>query len=202
MIKALLLILDPENTWGKIEQGSHSVASVLFTYFLPLLLLATAVETWGLMKLGHDESGLMERRVKISQERAIRYATVQVGLSLVMVFAGAWLFKRLSEGFHRRHNYGETFATLGYSLGPIFLARAVDAIPFFNTWICWGVGALLAISVLYRGIPRLMKPDPSNALGLYLTCSFLLLVITGIAHYLAQLVLQEKLLQDLRIPFP
>ena len=196
MIKALLLILDPENTWGKIEQSPHSVASVLFTYLLPLLLLGTAVETWGMMKLGYDKGKIVERRVQLEQDLAVRYATAQVTLGLLTAFVGAWLFRRVSQGFHRRHSYRETFTTIGYSLGPMYLARMLDALPGVNTWLCWGVGALLAASILYRGIPRLMKPDPSNALGLYLTCSFLLAAITGLAHYLAQLVLQEKLLAN------
>src|SRR5688572_18185107 len=161
MIKVLLFIFDPDATWEKIEQSPPSIASVFFAYLLPLLLLGTAVETWGLMKLGHDEGGLMHRRVIISQELAIRYATTQVVLGLVLAFGGAWLFKRIGAGFHRRHTYTETFITLGFSLGPTFLARALDALPFFNTWICWGIGALLAVSILYRGIPRLMKPDPT-----------------------------------------
>lgn len=199
MIKALLLILDPENTWERIGQTRPGIAAVFFTYALPLFLLGTAVETWGMMKLGHDQRGvLIDRRAVISQELAIRYVTAQLALALVMAFGGALLFKKIGEGFHRKHNYSETFATLGYALGPVFLARAVDGIPFFNSWICWGVGALLGVSVLYRGIPRLMKPDPSNALGVYLTCSFLFLVITGTAHYLAQLVLAEKLFANLK----
>ena len=199
MIKALLLILDPENTWGKIEQNPPGVASVLFSYLLPLLLLGTAVEIWGMMKLGYDKGKFVERRVILEQDMAIRYGSAQVGLGLLTAFLGAWAFRKTSQGFHRRHSYRETFTPIAYSLGPIYLARMLDGLPGVNTWICWGLGALLGISVLYRGIPRLMKPDPSNALGLYLTCSFLFLVLTGIAHYLAQMVLQEKLLTNLNL---
>jgi hypothetical protein len=199
MIKALLLILDPENTWGKIEQSPHSVLSVFFTYLLPLLLLGTAVETWGMMKLGYDEGEIVQRHVKLDQDLAVRYAGAQIGLGLLTAFVGAALFKKVSQGFHRRHTYREAFATIGYSLGPIYLARMLDALPFFNTWMCWGLGALLSVSILYRGIPRMMRPDPSSALGLYLMCSFLLLVLTGIAHYVAQLVLQGKLLKDFTV---
>ena len=197
MIKALLLLLDPENTWGKIEQNPHSVASVFFSYFLPLLLLGTAVEIWGMMKLGYDKGDIVERRVKLEQNLAIRYGSAEVGLGLLAAFTSALLFKKVSQGFHRRHSYRETFATVGYSVGPMYLARMLDALPGVNTWLCWGVGAILGLSVLYRGIPRLMKPDPSSALGLYLICSFLFLALTGIAHYVGQLVLQEKLLANL-----
>jgi len=199
MIKALLLIFDPDNTWEKIGQTAHSVLSVLFAYLLPLLLLGTAVEVWGMMKLGYDKGSIVERREKLSQELATRYATGQVGLGLLSAFIGAWLFKKVTEGFHRRHTYRETFATIGYSLGPVYLGRMLDGLPVMNTWICWGLGAVLGISVLYRGIPRIIRPDPSNALGLYLTCSFLFLAITGIAHYVGQLVLQEKILTDIHL---
>src|SRR5688500_996286 len=117
MIKALLLLLDPENTWGKIEQNPHSVASVFLSYFLPLLLLGTAVEIWGMMKLGYDKGDIVERRVKLEQNLAIRYGSAEVGLGLLAAFTSALLFKKVSQGFHRRHSYRETFATVGYSVG-------------------------------------------------------------------------------------
>jgi hypothetical protein len=198
MIKALLLILDPDNTWEKIEQNPPSVASVLFAYLLPLLLLGTAVEIWGMMNLGYDKGRIVERRVKLDQDMAIRYGSAQVALGLLTAVVGGWAFKKVTQGFHRRHSYRETFGTLAYSLGPIYLARMLDALPGVNTWICWGLGAGLGLSVLYRGVPRVMKPDPSNALGIYLTCSFLLVALTGVAHYFAQLVLQEKALTNLQ----
>ena len=197
MIKALLLILDPDNTWAKIEQNPPSVLSVFFTYLLPLLFLGTAVETMGMMKLGYDKGKIVERRVKLEQDPAIRYAAAQVALGLLTAVVGAWSFKKVTQGFHTRHNYKETFATLAYSLGPIYLARMLDALPGVNTWLCWGAGALLGVSVLYRGIPRVLKPDPSNALGVYLTCSFLFLALTGVAHYVAQLVLEEKIFNNI-----
>src|SRR5687768_10536684 len=102
MIKALLLMLDPDNTWERIQQSRPGIAAVFFTYLLPLFLLGTAVETWGMMKLGHDEQGvIVDRRVTISQDLAIRYVTVQLALALIVTFGGAALFKKLSEGFHR-----------------------------------------------------------------------------------------------------
>lgn len=199
MIKALLLIFDPENTWVKIEQNPRGVASVFLTYLLPLLLLGTAVETWGMMTLGYDKGKIVERRVKLDQDFAARYATAEVALGLLTALVGAWLFKKVTQGFHTRHSYKETFATLGYSLGPVYLARMLDALPGVNTWLCWGIGAILGVAVLYRGVPRVLKPDPSNALGVYLTCSFLFLALTGVAHYVAQLVLEEKILANVHL---
>jgi hypothetical protein len=196
MLKALLLIFDPANTWEKIDTAKPSVARVFFTYLLPIMLLACAVEGWLLHRFGVERGRIVERVVQLPQEVIVRYEVAQFVLGLVISFLGGWLFQKTGEGFHRRHSYSECFAALGYSLGPYFLIRMLDGWPALNTWIIWAIGVLPAMSVLYRGIPRLMKPDPSNALGLYLLCSLLVVIMTGLSHFLAVLVLEEKILQS------
>ena len=193
MLRALLLIFDPANSWEKIETAKPSVAHVFFTYVLPIMLLSFAVEAWLLTQLGAPRGRVMERVAQVSKDVIIRYEVTQFVLGIVLVFLGAFMMQKLSQGFHRRHTYGECFATLSYSLGPYFLCRMLDGWPALNTWIVWASGALLAVSLLYRGLPRVMKPDPSNALGVYMMCSILVLVLTGIAHYFATLVLSERI---------
>jgi Yip1 domain len=201
MVRALLLIFDPSATWEKIETTKHSVSRVLFLYLLPIMLVAFAVEGWMLLQFGMLRGRVVERLVRPTPELVLRFEVAQFVLGLAICFGGAWLFRKIGESFYRRHSYTECFVALGYSLGPYFLARMLDGWPDLNTWIAWGVGALLAVSLLYRGIPRLMKPDPSNALGLYLLCSLLLLIITGLAHFVATLVLEQRILQSgFRLP--
>ena len=192
MLKALLLIFDPANSWEKIETAKPSVAHVFFTYVLPIMLLSFAVEGWLLTQLGAQRGRIEERVVHVSRDVIIRYEVTQFVLGLVVVFVGSFLLQKLSQGFHRRHTYLECFSTLGYSLGPYFLCRMLDGIPALHTWLAWGIGAVLAVSLFYRGLPRLIRPDPSNALGVYLMCSMLILVLTGVAHHFATLVLDEK----------
>jgi hypothetical protein len=193
MLRALLLIFDPANSWEKIETAKPSLAHVFFLYVLPIMLLSFAVEAWLLTQLGAQRGRVIERITQVSKDVIIRYEVTQFVLGIVVVFLGAFLMQKLSQGFHRKHTYGESFATLGYSLGPYFLCRMLDGWPALNTWIAWAIGAVLAVSLLYRGLPRVLKPDPSNALGVYLMCSMLILVLTGVAHYFATLVLNEKI---------
>jgi hypothetical protein len=193
MLRALLLIFDPADSWEKIETAKSSVGHIFFTYLLPIMLLSFAVEAWLLTQLGSHRGGVVERVARVSKDVVIRYEVTQFALGIVLVFLGTVLMKKLSEGFHRKHTFKECFATLGYSLGPYFLCRMLDGIPSLNTWIVWAIGAMLAVSLFYRGLPRLMKPDPSNALGVYLMCSILILVLTGVAHYVATLVLGGKI---------
>lgn len=172
----------------------HPLWRVFFGYLLPLMFLSIAGESMGLLKFGMWEGDFAPRLVKPSQELLIRYQTVQTILDLFIVFGGAWLLKVLGESFHRKHSYSECFAALGYSLGPFFLVRLLDAFPGINTWIPYAFGILLTVSALYKGIPRVMKPDPSNALGLYLMSSLLIIGITAPAHFFAAAVLEQKTL--------
>jgi Yip1 domain len=194
MMTALLLIFDPSSTWEKLGAlPQHRVWRVFFLYLLPVMLLTTAVEVFSLVKFGIRQGDVVTRVVMPSQELLIRYESVKTLLDLVIIFGGAWLMKKMGEGFHRRHSYGESFATLGYSLGPFLLGRLLNAIPAINPWIGYSAAILLAVSALYTGIPRVMKPDPSNALGLYLMTSLGLIVITGLAHFVAREVLEQNI---------
>jgi len=193
MIRALLLIIDPTNTWERIENSQHGIARVFFVSILPLLLVTSAIESYGLMTWGRERG--LEHKVKpISTDLLVRYEGASLLLSLVLLFVGAWLLKMIAEGFHRRHAYRDAFATAAYSLSPLFLCRALNAFPGINLWIPWGIGIFLALAVLYRGIPRVLKPDPPSALGLYMLASLMFLVATGLANFLQILVLDEKIL--------
>jgi len=193
-----MLIFDPAGTWEKIESSPRDVGRIFFLFVLPLLLLSSAVESWALIHFGMEHSAVVAdlpaRHVAVSPQLALRYEGVQLLFTLIILFGGAFLYRKIGEGFHRRHSYAETFTTLAYSMSPVFLMRIADGVPALNTWVCWAIGIFLAIAALYRGIPRIMKPDPSNALGLYLLCSLLLVASSGLAHFLANLVLQGKIL--------
>ena len=193
MIKSLLLIFDSANTWERIAAAPQNVLKVFTLSLMPLLLLSAAAEGAALIKFGREQ-GPLDTMKPVSQALVLRYEIAQLGLSLLVVVAGAAVLQKIGQSFHRRHTYSECFTTLAYSLSPLFLLRVFAGFPAIPTWACWAVGILLSVSALYRGIPRIMRPDPSNALGLYLLSSLLLIVVTGLAHFVAGLVLSEKIL--------
>lgn len=196
MLTALLLIFDPANTWGRIEAAKPSVTRVFFIYVLPIMLLSFALEGWLIARFGVASGRFAQRLLTPSQDVIVRYEVAQFTLGLLICFVGAWLVRQLSQSFHRKHSYAESFAMLSYSLGPYFLCRILDGWPVVHTWAAWGIGVVLAISVFYRGLPRVLRPDPSNALGVYLLCSVLILTLTALAHFLAIAILEEKIFRS------
>lgn len=179
MIKALLLIFSAQPTWLRIAQTPRHWVAVLTTYVLPMLLLVHAVEGYGMVHWGKPH-GEIAKIKPYSVTYATAYEAVQFLLALALVFIVARLIKSLGGTFHGRHTFSQTFTVAAYGLSPYFLVRLLDAFPQIFPWLTWIVGILLSISVLYSGIPLILRPDPPHALGLYLMTSLFLLMITGL----------------------
>ena len=52
MLKVFFLLFEPAVAWDKIAQAKRGFVYILATYLLPLVLLATALEGWGLKEWG------------------------------------------------------------------------------------------------------------------------------------------------------
>ena len=185
MLKALLLILEPMATWEKIHQARRGMAFILVLYLLPLLLATSAVEGFGLARWGKQrgEVPAVSKFKSFSRGEVIIYETAQLALSLVVVFIAANMVKSVGETFHGRHTYTQAFTAVAYGLSPLFLLRLFDAFAFVNPWVTWSIGIVLAIKVLYLGIPRMMEPDPPHAFGLFLMSALLTLAISGMVRF-------------------
>jgi hypothetical protein len=191
MIKALLLIVDPTATWESIVAVRRKWGLILVGYVLPLLLLTSAVEGYGLTRWGKPRGEISYTRVYPVPETIV-FESAQLVLSLLVVFFAARLIKALGETFHGRHTFGETFTVAAYGLGPLFLLRMPNALPWVPVWLTWLVGISLSSAVLYTGLPRVLRPDPPHALGLYLMSVLFLAMITGVACFLTSWYLQGK----------
>jgi hypothetical protein len=183
MIKALLLIFDPVAAWERIVVDQRKWVGLLSGYLLPLLLLTSLVEGYGLMRWGKPPPGLT-KAVALTLPEAGLFEVAQLILSLLVVFAGAQLVKLLSDNLHSRHSFNQAFTVTVYGLSPVFAMRMFNAFEGVSPWVTWTIGIILSFWILYQGIPRVMKSDPSHAFGLYLTSILFLAMISGVARLL------------------
>jgi len=210
MIKALLLIFEPIATWERIFRARRSVIFIFLLYVLPLLVLSSAAEAYGLYHWGKVQGqGEIERLKKFSINEAFIFEAAQVLLFVLIIFVCAQLVKSIGETFHGRHTYNQAFTTVAYGLGPLLLFRCLDAFPGISPWVSWPIGIILSIGVLYQGVPRMLEPDPPHAFGLYFMSALLLFLITGLTRFVTACYLEGKFakLQSLisglaaRLPF-
>lgn len=176
MIKALLLIFRPVQTWGGIDAANRSIAYVLCLHLLPLILLTSIAEGYGLTHWGRSH----RTYVKMYElPEAIALETVQTLVYVGLAFLGAYAAKTYAATFHRRSTFRQAFTAVAFGLAPMLLFRFGDLIVGLNAWVPWAVGMVLTVAVLYLGLPCLLKPDPPHAFGLYVMTSLTLVVMFG-----------------------
>ena len=191
MIKALLLIFLPIPTWEQIASIQRKVSGILLAYLLPLLVITTSAECFSLVRWGKVR-GQIGHVTPLPASEAVVYGVGRILFTLVIVFVIAKLIKSLGETFHGRHSIHQVFTLAAYGLSPIFLLRIVNIFPGISPWVTWGVGMILSASVLYYGIPIIMKPDPPHAFGLYLMTVLLTTIVTGLMCFMTYWYLRGK----------
>jgi hypothetical protein len=188
MIKVFFLIFEPGVAWDRIVQAQRSFAYVFGVHLLPLILLATVVEGWGLVHWGHWQPQFHKIR-EFSVATAIVFEAIQAFLFIAMILISAFLILNMSQTFDNRRSFTQAFTTVAYSFSPIFLVHPLNADPMMNPWVPWAIGIVLTIWILYQGIPRSMQPDQTHAFGLYLSAIAVVLLMSGIARVLTALFL-------------
>lgn len=208
MIKALLMLVRPVQTWEGIDRSARGVPYILLVHLLPLIILTSVAEGYGLMHWGKKHRGEMSFIKKYDLGEVVVIETAQTLLLTGMVFLGAYAAKAFGGTFHRRHTYRHAFTAVAYGCAPLLTLRLGDMSAWLNPWIPWAVGMVLTVSVLYYGLPCVLKPDPPHAFGLFFMTSLTLVVINGLLRLVMTFYFQgsfpnlEKAIMDLAGSMP
>jgi hypothetical protein len=191
MFRAFFLIFKPLRAWERIYQAQRGILFIFFVHLLPLLVLVSAAEGFGLVHFGKWR-GAIPRLQQFPVGEAVIFEAAQVLIGIVLVLTGTLLVKALGETFHGRHTCTQAFTVVAFGLSPLFLMRLLDTFSGISPWVSWAVGILFSASVLYHGVPRIMDPDPPHAFGLFLMTTILLTLTSGLARLLTTFYLQGK----------
>jgi hypothetical protein len=182
MIKALFLIFEPVEAWDRVIKARRGLVFLLLFYVLPMVLTVAALEGFSLMTWGRRQWDSGQIKIFSAGEMAV-YEAVQSLVMIAVVFTCAQIVKALCNASFPRHSFTEGFTVAACGLSPLFLLRLLDTFPGINPWLTWGLGIMLCVVILYHGIPRVMQPDPSQAFGLYIMCSMLFVMVTGLERF-------------------
>jgi hypothetical protein len=194
MITAFQLILTPFKAWGKINSAQWGVFKIFLLFLVPLLVLTVGLEGLALSQWG-EPRGELGFIVKVSRDLAIRYSAAQLALLMTSIFLGAKFLQWITHSFQVYTSYKQCFTLMAYGFSPIILLRLIDAIPKVNTWVCWGLGALLSIAVLYQGVGLILRPEQTKGFGLYLVSVIIVVLSGGLSHFVAVAILHGKILR-------
>ncbi len=184
MIKAIQLLFSSVATWEHIGRARRSLIYVLAVQFCPLLLLFCVGEGFYLVHWGRAR-GIVPRPHLFPANETVVFEAAQFLFWLIVLGTDAVMIKAFGETFHGRHNYTETATVVSYTLSVFFLLRFLGAFVPISPWVIFFIAMLLTLGTMYNGLPRIMKPDPPHAFGLYLMSAILVTLTSGIAQALA-----------------
>ncbi len=138
------------------------------------------------------KANALGRVFHLSREQIITFESVQIILGILLFFLGAKFIQWVSAGFHFERSYRQCFTLTVFGITPIFWWRLADGFPLAPSWGCWAMAALWILFMFYHGVAEIFKPDTSLGFGLYLLASLSIIGLTGLAHLLAQIVLDRQ----------
>lgn len=195
MFRTILLTVNPLGQWEKIEEAGRGIAGVLFLFFLPNLVLAGLLEGLGLVRFGDQLNSFVlsnGRVTSITVAEAVRFECFQAVVTLGGFLLIASLLHLIFKAAHLRSTFSQSFTLTAYCYGAILLFRAVDGLIWVQTWLCWAFGVFFALKAFYMGLGRIVKPDPSKALGLYFLSCLIFTAGTGLAHFLSRQFIEGR----------
>jgi hypothetical protein len=171
-------IFQPAAEWDAVLQAKRGLGFILGIHLLPAMLMASIAEGVGMAGWRKWHAGI--HGVKdFTVGEAMVWEIMQLMLMLVVIAVCAYLIRLMGETFNSHYPYRQALTVVIYSLSPLFLLRLLGAIPWITLWIPWCIGIFLSLKILYYGLPRILGPDPSHALGLYFISSLFVVVLTG-----------------------
>lgn len=188
MIKVFFLIFEPGVAWEKIAQARRGFAYITAVHLLPLIVTGTLLEAWGLHAHGKLQPRFQILKTFTNQE-ILTFETIQFLLLVGMVFVSAMLIYRISQTFQDRLTFLQAFTTAAYGFSPLFLCHFMDASASLHPVVPWLLGMAGVMWILYQGIPRVMKPDPTHAFGVYLSTMFVVVLASVLARIVTALYL-------------
>ena len=112
MLNAFLLIFAPVRTWERIADSRRGIFYVLVTYLIPIMVLTSFCEGYGLMHWGKWQGEPLHIR-KLSQGEAIVFEAGQFLATLLIIVINAALAKSVGSTFHGRHTFSQGFTATG-----------------------------------------------------------------------------------------
>jgi hypothetical protein len=192
MGQALILILEGGQAWDRIALRTQSFLQVLLLRLFPMLVITAVLEGLGLRRWGKWRPELRSNH-HFSDSQIIGYEVTQLLFYLALILFCTRVVLKLGHTFTVREPFSPTRALTAvvYGFSPLFLLRLLDPFPAMNPYVTWGIGITLVFWVLYEGLPRLLQPDPSHAMGLYLSCGIVFLLSSLLVRILTALFLRS-----------
>lgn len=171
--RARNILLTPQTEWVAIE-AEPTDPKTLYTSYIAILALIPVVA--GLIVTVFFAS-LFGSRMGIGL--AIGAALTQYVLSLIMVFAVAFIADALAPTFDGQKNLNQALKLVAYSMTSAWVAGVFVVIPVLG-WLVSLLGSLYSLYLFFLGAPILMKVPEAKVVA-YTAVVVVVAIVVGFA---------------------
>jgi hypothetical protein len=154
------IVLRPKEEWQTIAGETTPIAELYKNYIILLAAIGPVASFIGMSLVGVSLPVGGAHRVSITT--GMLHAVVQYGLSLVSVYALAFIIDALAPTFSGEKNIDQAFKLATYSYTPGWLVGIFALIPSLGIF---GILGLYGLYLLYLGLPVLMKSPNEKSTG-------------------------------------
>lgn len=160
------IILKPKEEWLVINNETPPGASLIFTYLLPLALIAAVATFIGFSFFITAGFGM---------EYGLILALIVLIQIVVSVYVNALVTDALAPSFASEKNLGKSIQLVVYAATPAYVGGILNIIPFIG-WLGSLAGGIYSIYLLYLGL-SVMKKTPEDKVPVYLIVIIAVLII-------------------------
>lgn len=176
--KDFMLLINSQATWGRIAARRRGWMFSAVVYLFPVLIFSGLIEAIGLFHYGQGQIARGLNMERYSAERLAVFEVVQAGGFLGLIFIAAVCMKSFGNACHNRNRLHQGLLVMVHAIGPLILLQAGNGIPGMSVWITWVPGVIMVMVSLYYGVPRILRPDPPSAMGLFVATSAVVFLLS------------------------
>jgi hypothetical protein len=183
--RAKAICLKPKETWVVIKDEQITIKE-LFTSYAAILALIPPLATFvGLSLIGMRLPIVGTFRQPVLS--GLVYALVYYVLSLVGVYATAYVAEWLAPKFASKQDLTSAMKAVVFSYTPVWVVSILSIIPGLSVLVI--VGGLYSLYLLYLGLPAMMDTPPEKRMGYVVTVIVASIVVMFIISWIASMFL-------------
>jgi len=181
------IILKPKDTWEQVKQEETTVKGLYMSYAAILAIIPPVATFIGWSIVGMSFLGASYR---IPFANGISYAVFHYVLSLIAIYAVAFIIDMLAPNFGSQKNMVNAMKVAVYSNTPIWIASILFIFPTLSPIVM--IASLYSLYLLYLGLPILMETPKEKIVGYIIVVIIVSIIVFYLAGIIARLVIPGR----------
>ncbi|HNT68202.1 MAG TPA: Yip1 family protein [Syntrophorhabdaceae bacterium] len=181
------IILKPKDTWEQIKGEETTIKDLYMSYAAILAIIPPAATFIGWSVVGMSFMGMSYR---VPFANGLGYAIFHYVLSLVGIYAVAFIIDMLAPNFGSQKNMTGAMKAAVYANTPIWIASVFFIIPSLSPIVM--IASLYSLYLLYLGLPVLMETPKEKVVGYIIVVIVASIIVFYLTGMIARVVIPSR----------